>query len=99
VTLFSRTLEPFERSGIAAREGASPSSTFTEVAANPGDVTQLTVPAGRRESSGAITPGTARVTVQFRPNTSASRNAVLVATSDVASPPSLSIRLLGRGAR
>ncbi|MDX2009345.1 MAG: hypothetical protein SFW67_04095 [Myxococcaceae bacterium] len=99
VTFFNRTSRPLQLTGIAAREGVSPSSTFTVVAANPGDVTQLTVPAGRRESSGAITPGTARVTVQFRPNASASRDAVLVATTDVASLPSLSIALLGRGAR
>lgn len=98
VMFFNPNLRVVQLSGLAVRDGAGPSTIFSVVSANPGDVTRLTVPPAQRDAaSGTISPGTATVTLRFQPNAAGSRTSTLVATTDLSPQPSLSIPVQGRG--
>jgi hypothetical protein len=98
LTFLNRSFKPVQLSALATREGSNPSNIYRVVAANMGDVTRLTVPAGSRDTTtNDIVPGTAKVTVSFRPAVLGPRNGTLVTTTDVRNQPSLTIPLRGFG--
>jgi hypothetical protein len=99
VTFFNPNLRSVQLSGLTAQAGGAASSVFRVVAAAPGDVTRLAVPAGQRDGgTGPIVPGSAKVTVQFQPMATGTQLATLVASTDLSSQPMLSVPLSGRGA-
>ncbi|MDX2011503.1 MAG: choice-of-anchor D domain-containing protein, partial [Myxococcaceae bacterium] len=98
VTFLNRSFKPVQLSGLATREGSNPSNIYRVVAANMGDATRLTVPAGSRDAAtNDIVPGSAKVTVSFRPAVLGPRNGTLAATSDVRSNPTVNVPLRGFG--
>jgi hypothetical protein len=93
---FNRAFRPVQLRDLATREGAGLSNLYRVVSANPGDVTRLTVPAGRRDAqTDDIEPGVARVIVRFEPLGAGPRHATLVATTDLRSQPALVVPLRG----
>jgi hypothetical protein len=93
---FNRAFRPVQLRDLATREGAGLSNLYRVVSANPGDVTRLTVPAGRRDAqTDDIEPGVARVRVRFEPLGAGPRHATLVATTDLRSQPALVVPLRG----
>ncbi|MDX2011502.1 MAG: hypothetical protein SFW67_14985, partial [Myxococcaceae bacterium] len=97
VTFLNRSFKPVQLSGLATREGSNPSNIYRVVAANMGDATRLTVPAGSRDATtNDIVPGSAKVTVSFRPAVLGPRNGTLVATADL-SNPGVTVALRGFG--
>jgi hypothetical protein len=98
VTFLNRSFKAVQLSGLATREGANPSNIYRVVSANMGDATRLTVPAGARDAAtNDIVPGSAKVTVSFRPAVLGPRNGTLVGTTDARSQPSVTVPLRGFG--
>ncbi len=98
VTFNNQSFAAIELSGLTTREGANPSSIFSVTAANMGDLTRLTVPPATRDATtNAIVPGTARVTVSFRPELLGVRQGTLAGTTTARNQPSLNVPLRGIG--
>jgi hypothetical protein len=98
VTFLNRSFKAVQVSGLATREGTNPSNIYRVVSANMGDMTRLTVPAGTRDAAtNDIVPGSAKVTVSFRPAVLGPRNGTLVGMTDVRSQPTVTVPLRGFG--
>lgn len=98
ITFTNQTFRVIELSGLAIREGMTPSTIYRVTMANMGDLTRLSIPAATRdEQTNAFIPGTATVTVSFRPVVLGTRGATLSGSSDVPAQPSFSIPLSGTG--
>ena len=98
LTFENRGFKPVELTGLATREGSSASAFYEVVAANPGDLTRLTVPRGARDpATNDVIPGVAKLSIRFRPTVLGPRNGTLVAMSDLSSQPSLRVPLRGGG--
>ncbi|MCA2980190.1 MAG: hypothetical protein INH37_18120, partial [Myxococcaceae bacterium] len=98
VTFLNQGFKPVQLSALATREASNPSNIFRVVAANMGDLTRLTVPAGRRDTAtGDIVPGSAKATLSFRPAILGQRSGTLAATTDVRNQPNVAVPLRGVG--
>ncbi|MDP1923081.1 MAG: hypothetical protein Q8L14_42955 [Myxococcales bacterium] len=98
VTFTNQSFRVIELSGLTIREGTNPSTIYRVTMANLGDLTRLSIPAATRNAStNAIIPGTATVTLSFRPVVLGPRGATLSGSTDVGAQPTFSIPLRGTG--
>jgi hypothetical protein len=98
ITFSNLSLTPVTLAMLATREGANPSTVFKVVEAQSvTELTTLTVPPGLRQMDNTITPGTAKVRLTFKPLVLGPRAGQLIATTALASQPSISVNLRGVG--
>ncbi len=98
VTFTNQAFRVVELSGLTIREGATPSTIYRVTMANIGDLTRLSIPAATRNAqTNAVIPGTATVTLSFRPVVLGPRGAMLSGSSDVPAQPTFNIPLSGTG--
>jgi hypothetical protein len=93
----NQSFKPVQVTMLATREGSMPSNIYKVAMADMGDVTRLTVPGGKRDMANAIVPGTAKLTVSFRPTVLGPRQGTLTAATDAPSQANISVPLRGFG--
>jgi hypothetical protein len=98
VTFSNQSFRDVVVSNLSPREGTVPSNIFRVTAADMGDPTRITVPrATRNPTTNMIVPGTATVTVTFRPTVLGPRSATLNGTPDIAAQNMIGVNLRGFG--
>ncbi|MDP3500516.1 MAG: hypothetical protein Q8S33_09290 [Myxococcales bacterium] len=98
VTFSNQSFKAIELSALTTREGANPSNIYRVTAANMGDLTKLTIPAASRNAAtNTIVPGTAKVTLSFRPVLLGARQGTFNGSTDARNQPSFTIPLRGIG--
>lgn len=98
VTFLNQSFRDVTVSNLATREGNTPSLIYRVTAANMGDLTKLTVPKATRDAmTNMILPGTAKVTLSFRPTVLGPRQGTLVGAPDIAAQSMVSVTLRGFG--
>ncbi len=101
VTFLNQSFAPVELSNLATRTTqppVGPSSIFRVTAASMADPTKQTVPPGRRNPmTNAIEPGTATVTLSFRPINLGTIGANFIGTTNVRAPTDVRVALTGVG--
>lgn len=97
VTFSNQGLKAVELTGMNTFEGSSPSAVFKVTMAG-GDLTKLTVPAATRDPmSMALVPGTAKVTMTFKPIVLGPRSGTLRANADLRTQSTVVVPLRGVG--
>jgi hypothetical protein len=83
---------------MTTREGANPSNIYKVAMANTGDLTRRTIPAATRSAAtNAIVPGTAKVTLSFRPVLLGARQGTFSGSTDARNQTSFTVPLRGIG--
>lgn len=97
LTFANQAMRPVQLSGLNAFEGSTVSMVYKVTAADPGDLTKLTIPPSTRDASGTIVPGTAKLTMSFKPSVLGPKQATLKATCDLRNQPTVVVPLRGFG--
>ncbi len=98
VTFSNQSFKAIELSALTTREGANPSNIYKVAVANTGDLTRRTIPAATRNAAtNAIVPGTAKVTLSFRPVLLGARQGTFSGSTDARNQASFTVPLRGIG--
>jgi hypothetical protein len=98
VTFSNQSCTVVELSGLMTREGSNPSNLYRVTMANVGDLTRLSSPAATRDAAtNTIVPGTAALTLSFRPVMLGARGATLRGSTNLPAQPAFTIPLRGFG--